>query len=162
MEDKLVKAFSELSLRMRLIKSIQEEKSSTSEITDREILVLELLDRAGTLTVSQIAALHPNVSESTISTTITRLWRDKKLVSKTICPENQRVTNVELTDKGRKELEIYAAHQSVRYKVLLKAMQISENEGQMFFEIISRANKVFDRHLAKDEVASEIIKKPGV
>lgn len=158
MENKLVKAISELSLRMRLIKSMQEEKSSSSELTDREILLLELLDKAGTMTISQIAALHPNVSESTISTTITKLWRDRKVVSKTICPENQRVTNVELTEKGKKELEIYAAHQAFRYKALLKAMQISDNEGQMLFEIMSRAVKVFDSHLAKDKAASEIIK----
>lgn len=162
MENNLVKAISELSLRMRLIKSIQEEKSSSSDLTDREILLLELLDKAGTMTVSQIAALHPNVSESTISTTITRLWRDRKVVSKTICPENQRVTNVELTEKGKKELEVFEAHQAVRYKALLKAMQISESEAKMFFEILSRANKVFDNHLAKDKVASEIIKKSGV
>jgi DNA-binding MarR family transcriptional regulator len=158
MEINLVKAISELSLRMRLIKSMQEEKSSSSDLTDRELLLLELLDKAGTMTVSQIAALHPNVSESTISTTITKLWRDRKVVSKTICPENQRVTNVELTDKGKEELEVYAVHQAARYKALLKAMQISDEEGQMLFEVMSRAVKVFDGHLAKDKSASEIIK----
>lgn len=158
MENNLVKAISELSLRMRLIKSMQEEKSSSTDLTDREILLLELLEKAGTMTVSQIAALHPNVSESTISTTITRLWRDRKVVSKTISPENQRVTNVELTEKGKIELEVFASHQAVRYKALLKAMQISETEGQMLFEIMSRAVKVFDSHLAKDKVAGEIIK----
>ena len=158
MENKIVNAISELSLRMRLIKSMQEDKSSSSNLTDRDMLLLEMVDKAGAMTVSQIAAVHPNVSESTISTLITRLWRDKKVVSKTICPENQRVTNVELTEKGKKELEVYAAHQSFRYKALLKAMQISDNEGQMLFEIMSRAVKVFDSHLAKDKAAGEIIK----
>ena len=67
MENKLVQAISELSLRMRLIKSMQEEKSSSSNLTDRDMLLLEMVDKAGAMTVSQIAAVHPNVSESTIS-----------------------------------------------------------------------------------------------
>jgi len=162
MENKLVNAISDLSLRMRLIKSLQEEKSSSSNLSDRDFLLLEMVSKAGRMTISQIAALHSNVSESTISTTITRLWRDKKVVSKTRCPENQRVTYVELTEKGKKELEIFAEHQAVRYKALLKAMQISEDEGKMLIEIISRANNVFDSHLEKDKAASEIIKKSGV
>jgi DNA-binding MarR family transcriptional regulator len=158
MENKIVNAISELSLRMRLIKSMQEDKSSSSNLTDRDMLLLEMVDKAGAMTVSQIAAVHPNVSESTISTLITRLWRDKKVVSKTICPENQRVTNVELTKKGKKELEVFAAHQAVRYKALLKAMQISEEEGQVLYDVMSRAVTVFDGHLAKDKAAGEIIK----
>ncbi|MCF7954465.1 MAG: winged helix DNA-binding protein [Phycisphaerae bacterium] len=158
MENNLVKVISELSLRMRLIKSIQEDKSSSSELTDRELLLLELLDKAGTMTISQIAALYPNVSESTISTTITKLWRDRKVVSKTISPENQRVTNVELTEKGKKELKVYAEHQVFRYKALLKAMQITASEGEVLFEVMSRAVKVFDSHLSKDNAAGEIIK----
>lgn len=158
MENKLVDVISQLSLRMRLIKSLQEEKSSSTELSDRDMLLLEMIDRAGTMTISQITALHPGVSDSTISTAITRLWRDKKLVSKNISPENQRVTNVELTEGGKKELEIYEAHQAVRNKVLLKAMQISDTEGQMLLEIISRAINVFDSHLAKDKTAAEIIK----
>lgn len=158
MEDKLVNAISQLSLSMRLIKSMQEEKSSSAELSDRDMLLLEVVDKAGSMTISQIAALHPNVSESTISTTITRLWKDKKLVSKTINPDNQRVTNVELTEEGKRQLEIFAAHQAVRYKALLKAMQISDAEGQVLLDVMSRAVNVFDSHLSKDKAVGEIIK----
>jgi len=146
-------------LRMRLIKSLQEEKSSIEQLSDRDILLLEMLSKAGSMTVSQIAALHPNISESTISTTITKLWRDKKVVSKTISPENQRVTNVELTDKGREILTVYADHQSQRYKALLNAMQLSEDEKKVLLDIIQRTLTVFDTQLAKDKTAAEIINK---
>lgn len=158
MESELVKAISELSLRMRLIKSLQEEKSSFEEFSDRDILLLEMLSKAKSMTVSQIAAIHPNVSESTISTSITKLWRDKKAVSKTISPENQRVTNVELTDKGKEVLSVFQAHQGERYKALLMAMQVSEDEEKMLLDIIGRALTVFDSQLSKDKAAGEIIK----
>lgn len=158
MKNKLSHAISELSLRMRLIKSLQEEKSSSEELSDRDMLLLEMINKAGKMTVSQIASLHPNISESTISTTITRLWRDNKVVSKTIDPDNQRVTNVELTEKGKKQLEIYASHQEERYKAMFAAMQMSDDEAEVLLNIVSRALKVFDSKLSQDKAASMIIK----
>ena len=158
MKNKLSNAISELSLRMRLIKSLQEEKSSSQELTDRDLLLLEMISKAGSMTVSQIAAMHPNVSDSTISTAITHLWRDKKVVSKSINPENQRVTNVQLTEKGRQALETYALHQKERYKTMFEAMQMSDEEAQTLNNIVNRAVKVLDSRLSKDKTAAAIIK----
>ncbi|RKY12396.1 MAG: hypothetical protein DRP52_04700, partial [Planctomycetota bacterium] len=46
-------------------------------------------------------------SDSTISVNITKLWREKRMVSKTKDPENQRTTIVELTEAGKRAIEIY-------------------------------------------------------
>jgi phosphoenolpyruvate synthase/pyruvate phosphate dikinase len=54
------------------------------------------------MSISEISQLCPTISNSTISTTITRLWKDKKLAEKKILPENQRITNVSLTAEGRR------------------------------------------------------------
>ena len=82
----LEKIIHEVSLRMRLLRARQEDTGSES-ITEREAMLLELLDEHDKMTVSQIAGSYPGVSESTISTGVTKLWRDT-LVSKTINPEN--------------------------------------------------------------------------
>ena len=105
MGPELEQAVHELALRMRMIRAIQEDTAPDNALTEREALILHLLKERGQMTVTQIAEAWPNVSESTVSMTITKLWRKHGMVSKTIDPENQRVTIVELTDKGKAELE---------------------------------------------------------
>ena len=104
MERDIERAIRELSFRMQLLKAKQEDESSSEVLIEREVMILGLLQERGRLSVSQIAAADPNVSDSTISTDVTRLWRDKQMVTKTISPENQRTTIVELTDKGKKSI----------------------------------------------------------
>ena len=102
----LAKVMQELSSRMRHLKATQEDKASAGNLTERDLMILGMLNERGKMTVSQISAADPIASESTISTTITKLWRDKKMVTKTISPENQRTTIVELTDKGKSFTQI--------------------------------------------------------
>jgi len=147
METVLENAIRQLSMRMRLLKIMQEDKSNTDELTDRDIMILGLLNNRGKLTVSQIAAADPTASESTISTTITRLWRNKKMVSKTISPESQRVTIVELTEKGKKTLETIMEERSERFKSLLKAIHVTDEEKQVLVDVCNRAVEFMDKHL---------------
>ena len=72
----LEKAILEISLRMRLLKAMQEDESPSAGLTERDVMILRLLNERGKMTVSQIAAAEPSVSDSTISTNITKLWRD--------------------------------------------------------------------------------------
>ncbi len=101
MGPELEKAVQELSMRMRLIRWMQEQNGSTQDVTEREVLLLQVVNEKGRTRVTEIASVYPTVSESTISTDLTRLWRDKGLIDKTINPKNQRQTIVELTDKGK-------------------------------------------------------------
>jgi len=98
MSPELEKVIHDLTLRMLLIRAIQ-EGDSPSSLTEREALILQQLLERPQMTFSEIAESWPNVSESTISMTITRLWREKAYVSKIIKPDNQRVTLVQITDK---------------------------------------------------------------
>ncbi len=110
-------------------------------------MILGLLNERGKMTVSQIAAADPNVSDSTISTTITKLWRDKQMVSKTISPENQRTTIVELTDKGKKAIELINQQRAERFKTLFKAIEVTDEEREVFIRVLNRATAFFDKHL---------------
>jgi DNA-binding MarR family transcriptional regulator len=96
----------EMAFRVRLyIASKFSEDKRVNDLSEREALLLELVGTMGSLSISEIGNFYPKVSNSTISTTITRLWKDKKLVDKRILPENQRITTVNLTEKGRSVLE---------------------------------------------------------
>lgn len=139
-------AIHEISLRMRLLRARQENTGSQN-LTEREIMLLELIEGQGKMTVSQIAAAYPGVSESTVSTGVTKLWRDK-LVSKTINPENQRVTIVALTEEGRKALAVVKRQRSERFNTLFHAIETTDDEKQVFVRVLTRAIAYFDEILA--------------
>jgi len=149
----LEKVIHEISLRMRLLRSRQEDTGSES-LTDREIMLLELLDEHGKMTVSQIAVSYPGVSESTISTGVTKLWRDK-LVSKTINPENQRVTIVALTEKGKKTLAVVKRQRAERFNALFHAIETTDDEKQVFLRVLTRAIAYFDGILGLEKRAGK-------
>lgn len=140
------KAIHELSLRMRLIRAMQEGDSQDS-ISEREALILQQLLEREEMTVSEIAESWPNVSESTISMTITRLWRDKGLVSKTINPENQRVTIVKLTEKGKQEIQKRLKQQGERFNALFHAINVTPEEKEVMIRICNRGSRFLDQYL---------------
>jgi DNA-binding MarR family transcriptional regulator len=154
MPTELGKLIDDLGMRMRLLRASQEGQSHVEDLTERDVLLLELLNGRGRMTVSEIAASYPNVSESTISTNITKLWRNKKLVSKTINPDNQRVTFVELTEKGRELLNVIKQHRSERLATLFRAMKFEDGEREVFERIIARAVAFFDNSLRMNQNAT--------
>lgn len=149
------KAINELSLRMRMIRAIQEDSAPSGALTERESLILQLLGERGQMTVSQIAEAWPNVSESTISMTITKLWRERKLVSKTISPVNQRVTLVELTAKGSEELEAILAQRNERLSVLFDSINTTDEEKKVLIDVCLRGVKFLDQFLSRKQSAVE-------
>lgn len=151
MDTELSKSIEELNFRLRLLKAKQEEHSNVADLTERDLLILGLLSKQGQMTVSQIAAADPSTSDSTISTAITRLWRDKKLVSKTISPENQRVTIVELTAKGREAFEAFDKQRAERFKALLDAINVTDGEKDVILKVSKRAVNFFDKYLGLDK-----------
>jgi DNA-binding MarR family transcriptional regulator len=71
----------DMAFRVRLyIASKLSEEKKIDNLSEREALLLELIGTKGSMSISEIGNFYPRVSGSTISTTITRLWKDKKLV----------------------------------------------------------------------------------
>jgi DNA-binding MarR family transcriptional regulator len=143
----LGKLIDDLSMRMRLMRAAQEGTSQTEDLSERDILLLELLNSRGKMAVSEISAAYPNVSESTISTNITKLWKNRKLVSKTINPDNQRMTFVDLTDKGRELLSVIKQQRGERMATMFRAMKFSDEERAMMERVVARAIEFFDDYL---------------
>jgi DNA-binding MarR family transcriptional regulator len=147
----LENAISEITIRMRLFRALQEEQYPTMPLTEREVMILELLDKRGKMSISEIAASIPKISDSTISTSVTKLWRDKHLVSKTISPDNQRTTIVELTGGGKKAIDTINKQRAERFKALFQALEVSDSEKEVFINILNRMIPFFDKYLGLDK-----------
>ncbi len=145
MRPDLAKAMRDLTLRMRLIRAAQEQFGQI-RLTERELLILELLSENGPMSVSKLSLADPAASDSTISSTISRLWRSK-LVTKTISPENQRTTIIDLTDKGKKTVEALNKQREERLQTFFQAISTTNGEEEIMLNIFYRAIKFLDERL---------------
>ena len=137
----------DMAFRVRLYMASKISEQKVGGLTERETLILELVGMKGNMSISEIGGLYPTVSNSTISTTITRLWKDKKLVDKRILPENQRVTTVSLTEKGQKVLEEIKRSQSEVFSTVTVSLGLSPDQVEYFQEILENAIGFFDKTL---------------
>ena len=137
----------DMAFRVRLYIASKVSEKKVGGLTDRESLVLELVGMKGSMSISEIGKLYPTVSNSTISTTITKLWKDKQLVDKRILPENQRVTTVTLTEKGKKVLSEIRRTQSDVFNTVTISLGLSPDQVENSKETIESAIGYFDKAL---------------
>ena len=147
MKNDTEKLIYDMAFRVRLYIASKVSEQKVGDLTDRETLILELVGMKGNMSISEIGSLYPTVSNSTISTTITKLWKDKKLVDKRILPENQRVTTVSLTEKGKKVLEEVKRTQSGVFSTVTVSLGLSPDQVVYFQEILENAIGFFDKTL---------------
>ena len=141
----------EMAFRVRLyIASMFSEDKRSNDLSEREALLLELIGTVGSLSISEIGNFYPKVSSSTISTTITKLWKDKKLVDKKILPENQRITTVNLTEKGYTVLEKIRKNHADVFKTVTASLGLSGKQSESFQNILVHAIGHFDEVLGLD------------
>jgi DNA-binding MarR family transcriptional regulator len=141
----------EMAFRVRLyIASKFSDEKRFDDLSEREALLLELIGTMGSLSISEIGHFYPKVSSSTISTTITKLWKDKKLVDKKILPENQRITTVNLTEKGRMVLDKIRQNQEDVFKTVTASLGLSGKQNESFQHILAHAIGHFDKVLGLD------------
>ena len=138
----------DMAFRVRLfIASKLSEGKRAADLSDRETLILELIGTKGRMSISEISNFYPKVSNSTISTTITKLWKEKKLVDKNILPENQRITAVSLTDKGRDRLEQIKQKQSDVFTTVATSLDLTAEQNESFQLILKSSIGFFDELL---------------
>jgi DNA-binding MarR family transcriptional regulator len=135
----------EMAFRVRLYMASKVSEQKVGDLTDRESLIIEMLGMRGSMSISEIGNLYPSVSNSTISTTITKLWKDKKLVNKSIMPENQRVTTVTLTEKGEEILKEIKRTQSDVFGTISISLGLSPDQADAFHDMLENAIRFFDK-----------------
>jgi DNA-binding MarR family transcriptional regulator len=136
-----------LAFRVRLYTASRVLNKKVADLTDRETLILELIGMQDSMSISEIGNLYPKVSNSTISTTITKLWKDKKLVDKKILPENQRVTIVSLTEKGQKVLTEIMHTQADAFSTITESLGLVSDQVEHFQQFLINAVDFFDKTL---------------
>ena len=134
----------DMAFRVRLYMASKISEQKVGDLTDRESLIIELVGMKGSMSISEIGSLYPTVSNSTISTTITKLWKDKKLVDKRILPENQRVTTVTLTEKGKEILSEIKRTQADVFSTISVSLGLSPDQADYFHDILKNAISFFD------------------
>jgi DNA-binding MarR family transcriptional regulator len=134
----------DMAFRVRLYMASKVSEQKVGDLTDRESLIIELLGMQGSMSISEIGSLYPTVSNSTISTTITKLWKDKQLVDKKILPENQRVTTVNLTEKGKQVLKEIKRHQADVFSTISVSLGLAPDQVEYFHDILKNAIRFFD------------------
>jgi DNA-binding MarR family transcriptional regulator len=138
----------DMAFRVRLyIAAKMSEEKRVSDLSDREALLLELIGAKGSMSISEISNFYPKVSNSTISTTVTKLWKEKKLVDKIIMPENQRITTVSLNDKGREILAQIKQKQSDAFTTVAKSLGLNAEQNESFHAILETSIGFFDELL---------------
>ncbi len=137
----------DMAFRVRLYIASKISEKKVGDLTDRESLIIELIGMKGSMSISEIGNFYPKVSSSTISTTITGLWKDKKLVDKKILPQNQRITTVNLTDEGRTVLEQIKKNQSDVFNTVTTSLGLSVEQKESFQSILEHAIGYFDEML---------------
>jgi len=138
----------DMAVRVRLfIASKLSEEKGVNDLSDRESLLLELIGTKGSMSISEIGNFYPRVSSSTISTTITKLWKEKKLVDKNIPPENQRITAVSLTDKGREIVEQIKRKQSDVFTTVAQSLGLTADQNESFHQVLENSIGFFEKLL---------------
>ena len=137
----------DLAFRVRLYIASKVSENKVGDLTDRESLIIELIGMKGNMSISEIGNLYPTVSNSTISTTITKLWKDKQLVDKRILPENQRVTTVSLTEKGQKIFSEIRRTQSEVFGTVAVSLGLAPDQVEGIQGILEHAIGFFDKSL---------------
>ena len=157
MSENIKKLMYEISLRVRLFRNSKKAGKHVVVLTQRERLLVELIGMRDNMSVSEISQLCPTVSNSTISTTIARLWKDRKLVEKRIQPENQRITNVSLTAEGRSVLNAIKTWESEVYKDIAESLGLSTEQDEYFKAVIEIATIFFNHQLGFEMERAEIV-----
>ncbi len=150
MEKSIEMLIYDMAFRVRLYITSKISEKRVADLTYRESLILELIGMKGNMSISQIGKLCPMISMSTISTTITKLWKENKFVDKKILPENQRVTIVSLTEKGQRVLTEIKKTQSDTFSTITTSLSLAPEHVEYFQQILVNAISFFDETLGLD------------
>jgi DNA-binding MarR family transcriptional regulator len=137
----------ELNLRVRLLRASRESTADkSSALTLREELLIEIIGLKEQSSVSSIRASYPSATLSSISSSITELWK-KKLVEKHVNPDDQRLTMVKLSENGKKVLtSIKKSQKNVLGKVT-ESLNLTGEQEILVRDLLIHSINYFDQYL---------------
>jgi hypothetical protein len=137
----------ELSLRVRVLRASRESAADkSSALTRREELLLEIIGLREQSSVSSIRASYPSATLSSISSSITELWK-KKLVEKHVNPDDQRLTMVRLSENGKEVLTSIRKSQKIMFGKVTESLNITGQQEVLVRDLLIRSINFFDQYL---------------
>lgn len=144
----------ELSFRVRLLTEQRKASLSSMDLSETEELIIDILDKKKRLNITEIGKLIPSLKPSTISSMISRLDKEKQLLSRQRSLEDERKVFVELSDKGKEKL---AQMKKARYSIfntIVTGLNLTPSKEKVIREVINEATGYFDNILQwKDETS---------
>jgi DNA-binding MarR family transcriptional regulator len=137
----------ELSLRVRLLRASRESTADkSSALTRRDELLLEIIGLREQSSVSSIRASYPSATLSSISSSITELWK-KKLVEKHVNPDDQRLTMVRLSENGKEVLTSIRKSQKIMLGKVTESLNLTREQEVLVRDLLIRSINFFDQYL---------------
>lgn len=124
----LLEGISEISFYMRLLREVQETGTEVGNLSSRDIILIELLNKKGKMGFAEIGQYFGSAATSTISTYVSGLWK-KGYVEKTLDPSNPRARLISLTENGRQLLNNVKKASAKRLGFLLDNTTKKEREA---------------------------------
>lgn len=144
MADNLGEAIEQLWFRVQLFIETSGEQERFGQLTEREFILLDYLDKKKEASFSELSAFFKKVSRSTMSNNLKALHR-KKLVSRREDPDDLRSNIFSITAKGRRLLEPVRQRQSEISQVIADSLQLTAEGTRTLTEAVMRVNRTFDQ-----------------
>jgi DNA-binding MarR family transcriptional regulator len=137
----------DLSFRLRVLRASRESHADkSSDLTPREELLLQIIGLMEESSVSSIRAICPSVTLSSISSSITELWK-KKLVEKRVNPDDQRITMVKLSKNGKALLTSIIKSQHIILSKVAESFNLTGEQEVFTRDLLIRSINFFDQYL---------------
>jgi DNA-binding MarR family transcriptional regulator len=137
----------QLSIKMRIFRAIQTAGSETGELKDREILILELLNTQGPMSMTDLLHFFPGIKQSTLSTDVKRLRAELDLVDMTVDRNDMRIHRIELSAKGRAKVEEIQQQRAQSYEPLATAIGDVPDEIEVLNRVVERTIQLVDQKI---------------
>ena len=125
-------------------KTLAATQHKLHDMSNRDLLILEMLDRKGTISFSELNAQFPAITDSTLSASIAELCKNN-LVKKELDPANARGRILTITDTGKERLSHHHENVRSRMAAMFTMIKMNEVERQCCTEIVNRAIEEFSK-----------------
>lgn len=136
-----------LSIKMRIYRAIQSANSDTGDLRDREVLILELLNTQGPMSMTDLLRFFPGIKQSTLSTDVKRLRSELDLVDMTVDKNDMRIHRIELSPGGREKVAEIQQQRAQSYAPLATAIGDVPEEIDVINRIVENTIEMVDQKI---------------
>ena len=153
MLDTLIARISQLSVKMRLYKSYLQPKNEPNQLSDRQVLILELLKDQGSMSLVALCSVLKCYGQSTISADIKTLRADRGFVQ-IIVKDDARIHLFTLTATGHEKVDNFRCQRAKLYAPVAKVLPTKPEERKIIQDTVDAAIENLDEELGRLDVGS--------